>query len=174
MESMGAPQSTNPVLDLDVYHPLYRRSLMLKERIRAITNNGLSHSLMPVNGAGDAKTFSCEDSFIIQGKGNHACYKGREPLSSDKKNSFNETSVQNLRGKCIKLDSAILHGGSCENDQRLNNDNLLRLVPSINFLSEVQGNIYLMAQDQNGCRWLQKIFDEGTSQDVEIIFNGII
>ncbi|KAF2299663.1 hypothetical protein GH714_002251 [Hevea brasiliensis] len=136
MESMGAPQSTNPVLDLDVYHPLYRRSLMLKERIRAITNNGLSHSLMPVNGAGDAKTFSCEDSFIIQGKGNHACYKGREPLSSDKKNSFNETSVQNLRGKCIKLDSAILHGGSCENDQRLNNDNLLRLVPSINFLSE--------------------------------------
>ncbi|KAF2291536.1 hypothetical protein GH714_025269 [Hevea brasiliensis] len=31
-----------------------------------------------------------------------------------------------------------------------------------------------MAQDQNGCRWLQRIFDEGTSEDVQIIFNEII
>lgn len=31
-----------------------------------------------------------------------------------------------------------------------------------------------MAQDQNGCRWLQRIFDEGTKEDVQIIFNEII
>ncbi|XP_021639036.2 putative pumilio homolog 7, chloroplastic isoform X2 [Hevea brasiliensis] len=174
MDSSGAPQLMNPMLDLDVYHPLYR-SLMLKERIRAITNNGFSHSLMSMKGAGGAEAFSCEDSFIIQGKGlSHVNNKGREPLISDKKNSFNETSVENLRGKNIKPDSAIFHGGSWENDQRLNSDNPLPMVPSINSLSEVQGNIYLMAQDQNGCRWLQRIFDEGTSEDVQIIFNEII
>ncbi|KAF2291535.1 hypothetical protein GH714_025268 [Hevea brasiliensis] len=114
MDSSGAPQLMNPMLDLDVYHPLYR-SLMLKERIRAITNNGFSHSLMSMKGAGGAEAFSCEDSFIIQGKGlSHVNNKGREPLISDKKNSFNETSVENLRGKNIKPDSAIFHGGSWE------------------------------------------------------------
>ncbi|KAG8660387.1 hypothetical protein MANES_02G153200v8 [Manihot esculenta] len=174
MDSSGAPQLMNPMFDLDVNHPFYRGS-MLKERIRAITTNGFSHSLMSMKGAGDTEAFSCEDSFIIQGKGlNHVLNEGHEPMSSAKKNSLNETSVQNLRGKTIKLGGAQFHGGSWENDQRLNTENPLPPAPSISSLSEVQGNIYLMAQDQNGCRWLQRIFDEGTKEDVQIIFNEII
>ncbi|KAK6135394.1 hypothetical protein DH2020_030905 [Rehmannia glutinosa] len=41
-------------------------------------------------------------------------------------------------------------------------------------LAEVQGYIYHIAKDQNGCRFLQRMFDEGTSQDVQIILNEII
>ncbi|KAL8521103.1 hypothetical protein ACS0TY_011592 [Phlomoides rotata] len=41
-------------------------------------------------------------------------------------------------------------------------------------LGEAQGYIYQMAKDQHGCRFLQKMFDEGTSQDVQTIFNEII
>ncbi|KAK4491217.1 hypothetical protein RD792_001950, partial [Penstemon davidsonii] len=41
-------------------------------------------------------------------------------------------------------------------------------------VAEAQGYIYHMAKDQNGCRFLQRMFDEGTSRDVQIIFNEII
>ena len=34
--------------------------------------------------------------------------------------------------------------------------------------------IYLIAKDQHGCRFLQRIFDEGTPEDVQVIFNEII
>ncbi|XP_073048794.1 uncharacterized protein [Primulina eburnea] len=41
-------------------------------------------------------------------------------------------------------------------------------------LAEARGYIYHIAKDQHGCRFLQKIFDEGTSRDVQIIYNEII
>ncbi|EPS63432.1 hypothetical protein M569_11350, partial [Genlisea aurea] len=40
-------------------------------------------------------------------------------------------------------------------------------------LAEVRGYIYHMAKDQHGCRFLQRVFDEGTSQDVQMIFDEI-
>ncbi|KAL3620927.1 hypothetical protein CASFOL_035839 [Castilleja foliolosa] len=41
-------------------------------------------------------------------------------------------------------------------------------------LLEVQGYIYMIAKDQHGCRFLQRMFDEGNAQDVQIVFNEII
>ncbi|CAI9769225.1 unnamed protein product [Fraxinus pennsylvanica] len=41
-------------------------------------------------------------------------------------------------------------------------------------LVEVQGYIYHIAKDQHGCRFLQRMFDEGTSRDVQIIFSEVI
>ncbi|XP_057826553.2 uncharacterized protein LOC131038216 [Cryptomeria japonica] len=43
-----------------------------------------------------------------------------------------------------------------------------------NSLEEVQGRIYLIAKDQHGCRFLQKKFEEGSTQDVHTIFVEII
>ncbi|KDP41370.1 hypothetical protein JCGZ_15777 [Jatropha curcas] len=166
--ALGASQSLNPKSDLNVYDPLYR-GLMLKEKIRALKNNGFAHSLTSMKGAGDMEAFNCEGSFIIQGKGlNRVSSKG------DKKNSFSELSVQNLRGKNINLGSSTFHGGSWEPDQRLGSCSPLPMIPGIDSLSELQGNVLLLAQDQNGCRWLQRIFDEGASRDIQIIFNEII
>lgn len=41
-------------------------------------------------------------------------------------------------------------------------------------MCDIQGYVYLMAKDQHGCRFLQRIFDEGTSVDAMIIFNEVI
>ncbi|KAL1204217.1 putative pumilio [Cardamine amara subsp. amara] len=41
-------------------------------------------------------------------------------------------------------------------------------------MCDIQGCVYLMAKDQHGCRFLQRIFDEGTSIDAMIIFNEVI
>ncbi|CAH8309743.1 unnamed protein product [Eruca vesicaria subsp. sativa] len=39
---------------------------------------------------------------------------------------------------------------------------------------DIQGYVYLMAKDQHGCRFLQRIFDEGTPVDAMVIFNEVI
>ncbi|CAN1345781.1 Putative pumilio homolog 7, chloroplastic [Linum perenne] len=39
---------------------------------------------------------------------------------------------------------------------------------------QVQGHVYLMAKDQNGCRFLQRVFDEGTSKEAVMIFDEIV
>lgn len=41
-------------------------------------------------------------------------------------------------------------------------------------LEEVEGRIYIIARDQHGCRFLQRKFDEGSSEDVQKIFVEII
>ncbi|XP_022966829.1 pumilio homolog 12-like isoform X1 [Cucurbita maxima] len=43
-----------------------------------------------------------------------------------------------------------------------------------NSLDEATGKIYLMAKDQHGCRFLQRMFSEGTKEDIDMIFNEII
>ncbi|XP_024008960.1 putative pumilio homolog 8, chloroplastic [Eutrema salsugineum] len=46
--------------------------------------------------------------------------------------------------------------------------------PSLPKISEIQGYVYLMAKDQHGCRFLQRIFEDGTALDAMIVFNEVI
>ncbi|XP_051132486.1 putative pumilio homolog 13 [Andrographis paniculata] len=41
-------------------------------------------------------------------------------------------------------------------------------------LAEARGSIYQIAKTQNGCRVLQRLFDEGTPRDVQIVLSEII
>ncbi|CAA0807329.1 Putative pumilio homolog 7- chloroplastic [Striga hermonthica] len=41
-------------------------------------------------------------------------------------------------------------------------------------LAAIRGYIYHIAKDQHGCRFMQRMFDEGTSRDVQIVFEEII
>ncbi|XBH55810.1 hypothetical protein VPH35_077804 [Triticum aestivum] len=43
-----------------------------------------------------------------------------------------------------------------------------------NSVDEVAGRIYMLAKDQNGCRFLQKVFAQGSQEDVERVFAEII
>ncbi|KAJ8747733.1 hypothetical protein K2173_014508 [Erythroxylum novogranatense] len=43
-----------------------------------------------------------------------------------------------------------------------------------NTVDEITGRIYLMAKDQHGCRFLQRKFSEGSTEDIEKIFLEII
>lgn len=48
------------------------------------------------------------------------------------------------------------------------------LPPKYNSLVEARRYIYLMAKDQHGCWFLQRMFDEGTPQDVQVVFDEVI
>lgn len=161
--------------DLDFENLLYNRS-MLKERTGTMPNNRVSEPLMPVNGAGAVEGFGCEDSFIIQGKSvNHVVNKGRDSLRAPKKNHFNEITARNPLVKISKLDCCGYDGGISGNGQsQIISHYPLHLLPNSSSLAEVRGYIYSMAKDQNGCRFLQRVFDEGTYLDLKIIFDEVI
>ncbi|CAK7347129.1 unnamed protein product [Dovyalis caffra] len=171
MDSNGGRDVMDPLgsSQLNGHDPLCK-SLLLKRRTRSSTDNGIPQSLISTEGAGDMENLCSEDSFIIQGGGlNH---RGHDSLRDHKKNQFNAIAVRNLRGKSIRPDDCFLPGGTCENGQKLSSYSPLAMAPSS--LNEFQGYIHLMAQDQNGCLFLQKIFEEGTSQDIDLIFDEII
>ncbi|KAJ8771634.1 hypothetical protein K2173_026811 [Erythroxylum novogranatense] len=169
MDSSGCPQLMHPTLDVNIFNPL-SKSIILKERTRSVTRSGVSQSVLSFEGTAGIEAFNCEDGLIIQETGlGHSAIRGRDQIRCTKKNCFSD--VYNLRGKNVKLD---ICGGMCENGQSLSTFTPLPAIPSISSLAEIQGYIYLLAQDQNGCRFLQKIFDEGTSRDVQIIFDEII
>ncbi|GMJ15201.1 hypothetical protein HRI_005189200 [Hibiscus trionum] len=91
-----------------------------------------------------------DDSVIIQGRG----------LKYDMDKYHKKKSHKDLQEKSSKLDK--IHG---EN---------VTVMASPYSLVEFQGCIYYMAKDQKGCRFLQRIFDEGSCLDVQIIFNEVI
>ncbi|XP_060198856.1 putative pumilio homolog 8, chloroplastic [Lycium barbarum] len=89
-------------------------------------------------------SYSYEDSFILQGESLKYGSEQRGLLKGHKKKSRNEAKIERLQEKKPAREG------------------------------NVEKNVYLAAKDQMGCRYLQRIFDEGTSEDVQIIFNGII
>ncbi|KAE8728301.1 putative pumilio-like protein 7 [Hibiscus syriacus] len=103
-----------------------------------------------------------DHSVIIQGRGfkYDIDNKGLDSIKYRKKKSLKEIAMQNIQEKSSKHDK--IHG---EN---------VTLMPSPYSLVEFQGCIYHMAKDQKGCRFLQRIFDEGSCLDVQIIFNEVI
>ncbi|MBA0595726.1 putative pumilio homolog 8, chloroplastic [Gossypium raimondii] len=96
-------------------------------------------------------------SVIIQGRD---LKYGIQNLGHDSFKRHKKKSFKNLLEKSSKLDKN--HG---EN---------VRLMPTPYSLAEFRGCINYMAKDQNHCRFLQRIFDEGSCLDVQIIFNEII
>ncbi|KAG5612606.1 hypothetical protein H5410_023887, partial [Solanum commersonii] len=135
----------------------------------------MNHPLSPLPNSRSQDSYSCEDSFIMQGE----CLKHaseQRGIKGQKKKTRSEIKMERLQEK-KPVRNGLLHSGeSCEvglgeiefqvrgasrNDLALKDGN-------------IQNHVYLAAKDQLGCRYLQRIFDEGTSEDVQIIFNGII
>ncbi|XP_028117912.1 uncharacterized protein LOC114315496 [Camellia sinensis] len=155
--------------------PICNNNLVLKEKTRAIPNGSVPPSLLSITDAGDVEAFSCEDSFIIQGKSlKHVVDKGCNRSKGQKKKSSNEIAMHNRREKRQELHGQSQLKGICKNSPGPRSYSPLLLQPTFSSLAQIQGCMYFMAKDQHGCRFLQKIFDEGTSQDVQIIFNEII
>ncbi|KAK4352412.1 hypothetical protein RND71_027930 [Anisodus tanguticus] len=104
--------------------------------------------ISPLQNSRIQESYSYEDnSFILQGECLKYGSEQRGLIKGHKKKSRNEIKIEQ---KPARNDLGSREGGSIEN------------------------HVYLAAKDQLGCRYLQRIFDEGTSEDVQIIFNGII
>ncbi|KAM2323045.1 hypothetical protein PS1_019926 [Malus domestica] len=146
---------------------------MIKQWTRVNPTNGVPESFQSMNCAGELEGYGCEDSFIMQGKRlNHAINKGSKS-SKGYKNSCTKMAMQTGE-KSSRLDPDSYDGGMSVNEWSQSDNSSFRSVLSLSSLAEVQGYIYFIAKDQYGCRFLQRMLDEGTSQDLQLIFDKII
>ncbi|PPD96285.1 hypothetical protein GOBAR_DD06689 [Gossypium barbadense] len=160
--SIGYNQS-NDLSSVPSWHD-NQRNYLLEQRmeqgraaIDSLSSPGFLHSKIPLE-----ENVMEDHSVIIQGRGLKYDIenKGFDSFKCCKKKTLKEFGLQNLQEKNSKLDKR--HG-----------ENVI-LMPSPYSLVEFQGCIYYMAKDQKGCRFLQRIFDEGSCLDVQIIFNEVI
>nr|KYP72559.1 Pumilio domain-containing protein C6G9.14 [Cajanus cajan] len=131
-------------------------SLSRSPHTQSTSDSEFSHS------RGDPVIFQCDSvsGFIMQDKDVKCCVGGR---GSDSLLGCNEAlPFPRLVSSARREKSSILAS--------------LSPWPLFNFapLAKFQGYIYRLAKDQNGCRFLQRIVDEGTSEDAQIVFNGVI
>ncbi|KAL6960146.1 hypothetical protein U1Q18_047901 [Sarracenia purpurea var. burkii] len=168
LNSVSSSQFLYPNLNFRMGNSICNSS-MSKEETRAIPNGRVPPSLLSMTDAGDFEAFTCEDSFIIQGKSlNYVVEKEFDRLDGRKKKSHDKIAVQNERHDQSQLKGIFgynLSPKSCCS---------LSLNPTFSSLAQMQGYIYFMSKNQPGCRFLQRIFDEGNRQDVQMIFNGIV
>lgn len=122
----------------------------------SIPNSRVSQSLLSPLKAG-LVALNCEDSFIIEGKTLNDIIKNEcDSWRGCKKTTRNEVLIQNMQDKARRSSSQLL------------------LHPNYCSLAEAQGCIYSLAKDHNGCRFLQKMFNEATDEEVGIVFNETI
>ncbi|KAA8536467.1 hypothetical protein F0562_028945 [Nyssa sinensis] len=161
------PQLTHPMPHLSVENILQYYPPISYGRTRVPSNIRTPQ--------GGLEAFTSEDSLIIQGEGlNYVINKGfGRSRGLQNKGSLHEIGAGKPQDKRSQLDGHSQFSGICENG-RARTCYPFSLPLKCNSLAEAQGYIYLMAKDQHGCRFLQRIFDDGTPQDVQIIFNEII
>ncbi|XP_059637972.1 putative pumilio homolog 7, chloroplastic [Cornus florida] len=167
LNPMNSSRLMNPKFGSSVENPIYNHS-MLKQKTTAISNGCVPPSLLST----DLEGFSCEDSLIFQGRSSkHVSDKGRDRCNGRKKDSYYEIAMLNRREKGLDMYMQSEYGGIIENGL---SDSTSNLQLNHRSLAELQGYMYLLAKDQQGCRFLQSIFEEGTHQDKQIVFNEII
>ncbi|KAK7400310.1 hypothetical protein VNO78_11515 [Psophocarpus tetragonolobus] len=150
-------------------HDLLQYSHSLPNNARAVP---LSNSRVP---QGNVDAIVSEGSFIIQGEGvNYVVSRGSDHSMYHSKPAVRETTGFAKHLKRPELDMPYQVVGTNDNPRSARIGCSFPLLPKYSSLSEAQGYIYLMAKDQHGCRFLQKMFDEGTPEDVQVIFNEII
>ncbi|CAI9765363.1 unnamed protein product [Fraxinus pennsylvanica] len=172
----ASQNGTNLIQDRDQFHSPYM--LQLAQLTPQFNVENLLHCQQPMpNGRnrlpscvrvpqGGVEVFAGEDSLILQGDGlNNAINIG-----------CGRPKVQNTMG--------FMHGSGTGKAREIAGVQESGLTAKIHCpfsfpskccsLTEAQGHIYHIAKDQHGCRFLQRIFDEGTPRDVQIIFSEIV
>ncbi|KAL3538630.1 hypothetical protein ACH5RR_001996 [Cinchona calisaya] len=123
---------------------------------------------------GNLGALSGEESLIIQGESlNYPLNRGYGRLRHKKDSSY-EADVNVHQEKQSLLDCCPQIAGNEESARSLRLFCPFSMPLNCSSLAEAQGYMYHIAKDQHGCRFLQRMFDEGTPQDVQIIFVEII
>jgi hypothetical protein len=90
-------------------------------------------------------------------------------LSEKPKHSFGlRHSPKGLLKDCIS-DKVKSSPSSLDSEVAMKSDQL-----NCNSVDEVVGELCHLAKDQNGCRFLQRIFTEGSQEDAQKVFDGVI
>ncbi|XP_027347637.1 pumilio homolog 1-like [Abrus precatorius] len=147
----------------------------LQQYSHSLSNNA---RVVPISNAripqGNIDAIASEGSFIIQGEGvNYVATRGSGRSMYQSKVAVQEIGFAK-HAKRSEVDTSYQVGGTYESPRSARIGCSFPLLSKYNSLAEAQGYIYLMAKDQHGCRFLQRMFDEGTPEDVQVIFNEII
>ncbi|XP_077249933.1 uncharacterized protein LOC143889562 [Tasmannia lanceolata] len=164
VNSLSSPHMMHSKPSLGVGNLGHYRFPMFNDRMGASPRSWAPQS-PSVRAVRNSEVFGYDDSFIIQGEGlNYVINNGHNLSRGGCKRGF----YNDIARECSK-----------EKDSELDRHSPKMDCPSpiparYNSLLEVKGCIYFIARDQNGCRFLQRKFDEGNPQDVQMIFNEII
>ncbi|XP_058096776.1 pumilio homology domain family member 4-like [Magnolia sinica] len=177
---LSSPHVALPKLPSGIGNPpLYHTLPMFSDRSRTSPNGWTPQSPSPMGGGHNFEAFTCEDSLIIQGKDFNFVINGRRnPLREHRRGPNNDTGRGHSSERNSEIDSrSHVVGVASVNPDKVCSPRMYcpsLLPPKYNSLMEVKGYIYYIAKDQHGCRFLQRKFDEGAPQDVQMIFNEII
>ncbi|XP_044507394.1 putative pumilio homolog 7, chloroplastic isoform X2 [Mangifera indica] len=164
---LNSPQLSHPRPHMSVENILQCRMPQSYGRTRAPSNIGIPQSVL---GA-----FSKEDSYIIQGNGlNYLVNKGLIHSRGQNNRSLHEIGVGRHLERSSQLNGQTQMAGIHGNARIAKFCCPFSPLSNYNSLVEARSHIYFIAKDQHGCRFLQKMFDEGSQQDVQIIFDEII
>ncbi|KAK7311623.1 hypothetical protein RJT34_09880 [Clitoria ternatea] len=149
-----------------------------KERV--CLNAEVSQSMIPGRTVRDPSAFRCDNSVIIQGK-DVKNPNGYSSLRGYRRSPHDENNRIHVVGENVakNLSHAPSNGQGFENNgifaaAAAASDISLAMQLKCFPLAEVQSRICEMAKDQNGCRCLQGMVDEGTYEDMCAVFEGII
>lgn len=98
-----------------------------------------------------------EESLIVQGE-----------RVNRMRNKVNE-SFRGQNKKCNHSQFA----GACENGRITSGNRSFSTPIRCNTLADVKGHVYMFAKDQNGCRFIQSVFDVENQQHVKMVFDEI-
>ncbi|XP_047176130.1 uncharacterized protein LOC124843428 [Vigna umbellata] len=120
---------------------------------------------------GNLDAIRSEGSFIIQGEGLNYVASRVSDHSRCQRAVLESGFAKQLHPSELDIRHQIV---GYENPRSPRNGCTLPVLPKYNSLAEARGSLYLIAKDQHGCRFLQRVFDEGTPEDVQMIFSEII
>ncbi|CAJ1971774.1 unnamed protein product [Sphenostylis stenocarpa] len=174
MLSQSQSMMQQPKLAMNVNTPSRHFFPAVKERastrVVVAPSGEFSHS------RGDPMAFQCDGGFIMQEKDVICCVGGRGCNSLRGYRESLPSPAHAVADEVPQLISSRVptrqeKNGALASDVSLSPRPLL-----FNFgpLVKFEGYIYHLAKDQNGCRFLQRMVDEGTSEDAQIVFNGVI
>ncbi|KAK7275762.1 hypothetical protein RIF29_16884 [Crotalaria pallida] len=135
---------------------------VLNQRVTRNSTANTEFSQVRNGGGGDPLAFNyCDSSFIIQGEDvkKYCVHNGC-------KCKKNEVGIQVV--------PQVIPHAAFENSSNSSSTVLSPLLQKFYSLAETQGFIFRLAKDQNGCRFLQRIIDEGPPEVMSVVFNGVI
>ncbi|KAF6139353.1 hypothetical protein GIB67_021563 [Kingdonia uniflora] len=102
--------------------------------------------------------------------------KAINPSSFSREESYNHVNSKGefLSNDHFYLQQSFLNSGKISRGFSFEIDTSRSQMLKYNSVDEAVGNIYALAKDQNGCRFLQKKSTEGNLEDINKIFNEII
>ncbi|KAJ4950517.1 hypothetical protein NE237_027349 [Protea cynaroides] len=178
LNSISPSQLTAPKRPSDAESFSWYRLPIYSETAAALPKSGTTQYFPSVRSSPSIEDFNFEDSLILKGKGlNYVTNKGTDQARGHKKVFYNDISTGQLLEKSSDSDQSHFGGipvVGCNNGRNSSIYCPFVLPPKFNSLMEVQGYICFIAKDQHGCRFLQRKFDEGTAEDVKMIFSEII